>query len=98
MYFPKWVESQKTDSARATARLTFIIYLLALHHCRRPSIRAFTKFLKMTNNVTILVHIRNGSFSRAMAHTIIAGTGTTLITEDHLVYPLEIKTSKTPTV
>ncbi|MNK76368.1 hypothetical protein D3C87_959350 [compost metagenome] len=97
MYFPQWVESSKTDSARATARLTYIIYFLALQHCRRPSIRAFARFLKLTNTVTILVHIKNGSFSRTMAHTIITGTRTTLITEDHLVYPLEIKISKTPT-
>lgn len=100
MYFPQWVDSQKSDPARATARLNFIFYLLALHHCRRPTVRALIKKLKLPAGVAanISVHIKKGSISRPLAQTIIKKVGTDMITEDHLVYPLEIKPTSKPAV
>lgn len=95
MYFPKWVETPKTEQERASARLKFIILLLALHAGARPTLRSFGEKIDM-NHTLLWKLINAGSFSRPAATKVIKATGTKLVTVDDLVYPLEIKATKTP--
>lgn len=95
MYFPRWVETKKTEEERASARLKFIILTLALHNGSRPTLRSFGEAIKI-NHTLLWKFIDAGSFSRATSAKIIKATGTKLVTVEDLVYPLEIKADKTP--
>ena len=90
MYIPAWVEKDKrSQSAKRTARLKFIINGLAARFTSRGSIRAFGLFVGVDHS-TISGYIRKGEFSEAAAKTIIAKVGDPTLTVEMLTDPLSI--------
>lgn len=97
MQIPQWVDSKKRRKAeRASARLKYILVLLAAKHTGRQSIRALAERCGMDHS-TISHYIRQGSFSERAAKRIEGILGRQEITHEWLIDPLEEKKTEPPT-
>jgi hypothetical protein len=90
MEIPTWVDAKKrSKSAKATARLKFMLTYLAAKNTGRGSMRALAELVGLDHS-TLSTYIRRGAFSEAAAQRIEAKLGAKQITADMLVDPLSI--------
>jgi len=91
MKFPAWVESppEQAEDARASKRLQYIIKQAAIGLVPDGSMSKFA-CLCAVDRTSMHTHIRNGSFSAAMAVAIEKAVGREMIRHEDLMRPLEI--------
>lgn len=88
---PLWVEKGlKTNKAKATARLKFILTNLAARHTGRASLRALADRVGLDHS-TLSVYTRAGAFSEKAASTFVANLNDPMITVEVLTKPLEVE-------
>lgn len=91
MQIPHWVEKGKRSKAeKATARLKYIITLLAAQHTERGSMRSLGEHCGLDHS-TIAIYVRRGAFSESAAQTIVSKLGNPALTVNHLTNPLSIE-------
>lgn len=90
---PSWVEKGKTRNAqRASARLDYLLGLLAALHTERKSIRGLAEKVGMDHS-TISLYIRQGAFTEAAAFRIVNALKDPKLTISMLMHPLTIDKS-----
>lgn len=90
---PTWVDKGKTRNAqRASARLDYLMGLLAALHTERKSIRGLAEKVGMDHS-TISLYIRNGAFTEAAANRIVTALKDPKLTAAMLMNPMGIDKS-----
>lgn len=93
MKFPAWVNGQnKTKQQKASARLKYIMTMLAAKHAPSMSMRGLADIVGLDHS-TLSFYIRKGSFSYKAASRIVDALPHGEITIDALMNPLDIKPS-----
>jgi hypothetical protein len=95
MRFPLWVDGKRmSKAARASARLKYMLSMLAAHVDGRQSMRALGDRVGL-NHSTLSLYIRRGSFSESAARKIEEKIGRETIPFEYLVAPLDIAATTT---
>ena len=95
MKIPHWVDARKRKKTeRASARLKYVLGVIAATHTGRQSMRALAEKVGMDHS-TLSTYIRRGAFSVAAAQRIECTFGRDVVTCEFLLDPLSIAT-KTP--
>jgi lambda repressor-like predicted transcriptional regulator len=89
LFIPPFVDRNKKKSERASARLRYMLAVLAAKHTGRQSMRALSEMVGLDHS-TLSTYIRKGSFSERSANRIAEAIGTDEITADMLMNPLEV--------
>lgn len=88
--FPQWVEANKKDDERASARLQYLISLAAVEATGRQSVRALCEQIQMDHSSMSLA-IRRGYFTEKMANAVANAVTSKSIRAEYLIAPLKIK-------
>lgn len=95
MNIPTWVDTKNRGSKRASARLRYVMNVLAAKHTGGGSMRALAEKVSLDHS-TISLYIRRGSFSQSAAERVVKMLKTDEVTVDMLINPLDIGKQETP--
>jgi hypothetical protein len=91
MQIPHWVDKGKRSKAeKATARLKYIIGILAAQHTARGSMRSLGEHCGLDHS-TIAIYVRRGAFSASAAGVIVGKLRDPDLHTWHLTRPLDIE-------
>lgn len=90
MQIPAWVEKGlRSNAAKSTARLKFIVGNIAARHTGRASMRALAEKVGMDHS-TISGYIRRGAFSEQAALTMVVKLNDPTVSVGMLLSPLSL--------
>ena len=90
MQIPAWVEKGlRSNAAKSTARLKFIVGNIAARHTGRASMRALAEKVGLDHS-TISGYIRRGAFSPQAAQAIVSKLNDPTISATMLTVPLTL--------
>lgn len=92
MVFPAWVNKARSNKAKASARLRYIIIRLAIEHSASASVRAMCDSAGLCRHSVVALYISKGAFSQRLAEKFEQHFGSDIITAAALMDPLSIET------
>lgn len=96
MNIPTWVDNKNRGrQARASARLRYVMNVLAAKHSDRQTMRSLAEKVALDHS-TLSLYIRRGAFSKSAAERIVKMLKTDEVTVHMLMRPLEIGKQETP--
>ena len=90
---PHWVDKKaRSNAARCSARLDYLLGLLAAHHTDRKSLRGLAEKIGMDHS-TLSLYVRQGKFTDTAAAKMVEGLADANLTASMLIDPLSIAKS-----